>query len=62
MVTRRSAEEGDNRHLLLHRIQEPAVIRRVWVGAYECVVDDIVTRVDLAMSLALIVESSRIWG
>src|SRR5438094_276523 len=53
--TGRSAEEIDNRDLLLHRIQEPAVIRRVRVGAHECIVDDIISRVDLAMSLALIV-------
>ena len=40
---------------LLHRIPEPAVIRRVRVGAHECIVDDIIACVDLAMSLALIV-------
>src|ERR1700730_18999132 len=53
--TGRRAEEIDDRDLLLHRIQEPAVIRRVRVGAHELVVDDIITRVDLAMSLALVV-------
>jgi hypothetical protein len=52
--TRRRAEEIDDRDLLLHRTQEPAVIRRVRVGAHECVVDNLVARVDLAMSLALI--------
>jgi hypothetical protein len=41
--------------LLLHRIQKLAVIPRVRVGAHECVVDDIITRVDLAMRLALII-------
>jgi hypothetical protein len=55
LIPTRRAEEIDDRGLLLHRIQEPAVIRRVRVGAHECVVDDIITRVDLAMSLALIV-------
>ncbi len=48
--TRRRAEEIDDWDLPLHRIQEPAVIRRVRIGARECVVDDIITRVDLAMS------------
>jgi hypothetical protein len=38
-----------------HRIPKPAVIRRVRVGAHELVVDDIITSVDLAMSVALIV-------
>ena len=52
--TRRRAEEIDDRGLLVHRIEEPAVIRRVRVGAHESVVDDIVPLVDLAMSLALI--------
>jgi hypothetical protein len=55
IATRRGAEEIDDRDLPLHRIQEPAVIRRVRVGAHECVFDDIITHVDLAMSLALIV-------
>jgi hypothetical protein len=31
------------------------VIRRVRVGAHELVIDDIITRVDLAMSFTLIV-------
>src|SRR3984893_8904050 len=53
--TGRRAEEIDDRDLLLHRIPEPAVIRRVRVGAHECVVDDIIPLVDLAMSVALIV-------
>jgi hypothetical protein len=39
----------DDRDLLLHRIEEPAVIRRVRVGAHECIIDDIITRVDLAL-------------
>jgi hypothetical protein len=41
--------------LLLHRIPKPTVIRRVQVSAHEGIVDDIITRVDLAMSLALII-------
>jgi hypothetical protein len=63
--TGRRAEERDDRDLPLHRIQEPRVIRRVRVGAYECVVDDIIACVDLAMSLArIIVPDSRrfAWG
>jgi hypothetical protein len=52
---RRRTEEIDDRDLLLHRIQEPPVIRRVRVGARELGVDDIITGIDLAMSLALIV-------
>jgi hypothetical protein len=38
-----------------HRIPEPAVIRRVRVCSHELVIDDIITCVDLAMRLALIV-------
>jgi hypothetical protein len=53
--TGRRVEEIDDRDLLLHRIQEPVVIRRVGVGSHKLVVDDIITRVDLAMRLALIV-------
>jgi hypothetical protein len=53
--TGRGAEKIDDRDLLLHRIPEPAVIRRVRIGAHELVVDDIITSVDLAMSVALIV-------
>jgi hypothetical protein len=53
--TRRRAQEIDDRDLLPHRIQKPAVIRRVRISAHELVVDDIITRVDLAMSVALIV-------
>jgi len=45
----------NDRDLPLHRIPKPAVIRRVRVGAHECIVDDIIARVDLAMSVALIV-------
>ena len=55
IMIRRRAEEIDNRDLLLHRVQEPAIISRVKVGAHELVVDDIITSVDLAMSVALIV-------
>jgi hypothetical protein len=51
----RSAEEIDDRDLLLHRIPEPAVIRGVRVGPHESIVDNLVARVDLAVSLALIV-------
>jgi hypothetical protein len=47
--------EAYDRDLPTHCIQEPAVIRRVRVGAHELVVDDIITRLDLAMSFALIV-------
>jgi hypothetical protein len=46
---RRSAEEIDDRDLVLHRIPEPAVVRRVRVRAHECVINDIITGVDLAM-------------
>jgi hypothetical protein len=53
--TRRCAKEIDDRGLLLHRIPEPAVIRRVRVGPHEGVVDNLVACVDLAISLALIV-------
>jgi hypothetical protein len=55
ILTGRSAEEIDDRNLPLHRIQEPAVIRRVRVSAHELVFDDIIARVDLAMGLALII-------
>jgi hypothetical protein len=34
---------------------EPAVIRRVRVGAHECVIDDIITGIDLLVDLTLIV-------
>jgi hypothetical protein len=53
--TGRSAEEIDDRGLLSHRVEEPAVIRRVWVGAHECVIDDIITGIDLLVDLTLIV-------
>src|ERR1700756_4569562 len=53
--TGRNAEEIDDRDLLLHRIPEPTVIRRVRIGAHKSVIDDIITSVDLAMNLALIV-------
>ena len=53
--TGRSAEEIDNRGLPLHRIPEPAVIRRVRVAAHEGVFDDIITRIDSAVGLTLIV-------
>jgi hypothetical protein len=53
--TGRSAEEIDDRDLLPHRIEEPAVIRRVWVGTPECVIDDIITGIDLLVDLTLIV-------
>ncbi len=49
------SRDDRDRDLPLHRIQEQTVIRRVRVSAHELVVDDIITRVDLAMSLALIV-------
>jgi hypothetical protein len=35
--------------------QGPAVIRRVRVATHECVLDDITTRIDLGMCLALVV-------
>jgi hypothetical protein len=41
--------------LLLQSLAEPAVIRRVRVGAHEGVFDDIIALIDLAMSFALIV-------
>jgi hypothetical protein len=49
---------------LLHRTQEQTVIRRVRISAQELVVDDIITRVDLAMSFALIVipDTSALLG
>ena len=53
--TGRGPEEIDDRDLFLHRLAQPAVIRRVRVGAHECVFDDFVAFVDLPMSLALIV-------
>jgi hypothetical protein len=49
--TGRRAKEIDDRDLLLHRIPEPADISRAWVGAHECIIDDIITGIDLAMSL-----------
>ena len=62
--TRRRAEEIDDRNLLLDRIQEQTVIRRVRVSAHELVVDEIFTRVDLPVSLALIVipDPSALFG
>ena len=54
IMPRRGAKEIDDRNLLLHRIPEPAVIPRIRVRAHECVFDDIITHIDLAMSLALI--------
>src|SRR6266403_3832938 len=65
--TRRRAEEIDNGDLPLHRIQEPAVIRRVRGGAHELVVNDIITSVDLLVGFALILipdpsTSSREYG
>jgi hypothetical protein len=57
--TGRSAKEIDDGDLPLHRIQKPAVIRRVRVGTHELVVDDIITGIDLAMSLALIIVTLR---
>jgi hypothetical protein len=53
--TGRSAEEIDDRDLVLHRIQEPAVVRGGRIGAHEGVVHDIIACVDLAVSFALIV-------
>ena len=53
--TGRSAKEIDDRNLLSHRVEEPAVIRRVRVGAHECVIDDIITGIDLLVDLTLIV-------
>src|SRR5215469_2944647 len=50
-----SAEEIDDRKLPLQGISEPAVIRRVRIGAHKGVFNDIITGIDLAMSLALIV-------
>jgi hypothetical protein len=40
--TGRGAEKVDDRNLMLHRIPEPAVIRRVWVATHEGVFDDII--------------------
>ena len=53
--TGRSAEEIDDRDLLSHGVEEPAVIRRVRVGAHECVIDDIITGIDLLVDLTLVV-------
>src|SRR5215472_13862827 len=47
--TGRGSEEIDDRDLLLHRVPEPAVIRRVRIAAHEGVFDDIITRIDLAV-------------
>src|SRR5439155_301995 len=55
VAPRRGPEEIDNWDLLLHSFAEPAVIRRVWVRAHECVFDNIIARVDLPMGLALVV-------
>jgi hypothetical protein len=55
IVTRRNAEEIDDWDLRLHRSLEPAVIRRVRFGSHELVVNDIITRVYLAVSFALVV-------
>jgi hypothetical protein len=55
----RSAKEIEYRDLPLHRIDKPAVIRRIRVGAHESVVYDIITRVYLLVSRALIVISRR---
>src|SRR5438445_13061671 len=52
--TRRDPEEVDDGDLALHRVPKPAVIWRVRVGAHELVVDDIITRVDLAVSFTLV--------
>jgi hypothetical protein len=38
-----------------HGIPEPAVIRRIWVGAHECIIDYIIAGVDLLVSFTLIV-------
>ena len=57
----RSAEEIDDGDLLLHRILEPAVVRGVRVDPHEGIVDDIITRVDLAMRLALILISDPLF-
>ena len=51
----RCAEEIADRDLLLHRTKEPAVIRRVRVAAHKCVFDDIITRINLAVSFTLII-------
>jgi len=48
-------EQIDDRDPFLHRLAQPAVIRRVRVGAHECVFDNIIARVDLPMSILLIV-------
>jgi hypothetical protein len=55
IATGRRAEEIDNRDLALHGIPKPAVIRGLRVGAHECVINHIITCVDLVMRLALIV-------
>ena len=46
ITTGRRAEEIDDGDLPLHRISEPAVIRRIRIGAHESIIDDIITRVD----------------
>ena len=53
--TGRGSEEIDHRDLSFHRVLEPAVIGCGSVGPHELVIDDIITSVDLAMSVALIV-------
>jgi hypothetical protein len=53
--TGRSSEEIDDRDLLLHRIPEPPVVRRVRVASHELVVDDIIASIDLLVRLTLIV-------
>jgi hypothetical protein len=54
IATGRSAEEINDRELLLHRILEPTVIGCGSVVPHELVVDDIVTRIDLLVGFALI--------
>jgi hypothetical protein len=48
--TGRSAEKIDDRGLLSHRVEEPAVIRRVRVGAHECIINDFITGIDLLVN------------
>jgi hypothetical protein len=55
ITTGRGAEEVDDRDLPLHGIPQPPIIWRVWIGAHERVIHDIIAGIDLAMNVALIV-------
>jgi hypothetical protein len=49
-------KEIDDRDLTLHRIEEPPIIGRAWIGAHEGVLDRVVAGIDLPMRFPLVVE------